>query len=194
MVRMDMAVNGDVYPFVRKSFNKQGQRQFAYMGSDRPEKGLYLLAEVFRRCNYQLHTYGNIAYAPLVRLPNVHHHGFATTVPLFGSQLCQRCDAFLNTSISDANPTTLLEASAWGLPAACTPQSGYYGDQRCHDLFWGLNPADPEGIVNLLHHINSLSEDELMALTRHRRQVVEKHYSWKKFLNTIGETLDFFNI
>jgi glycosyltransferase involved in cell wall biosynthesis len=182
---VDMAVDADRFPFVRESFPPPGQRQFCYIGNSRPEKGTDILAEVFRRSRYKLHCYGNLD-GNICGLPNVVCHGYAHTIPQFGRDLCNTAVMMLNTSKSDANPTTLLETAAWGLVVACTKESGYHG---ASSPFWGLNKDDPDGIVQLLQYIQGVDEAVLWAQVRAQRKAIELNYTWTRFCETISSKL-----
>lgn len=185
MVRVDMAIDTNTFPYVKTKFNPKGKRSFFYIGCDRPEKGLNLLFEIMRRVPYQMHTYGNISH-PLIGLPNVHHHGWTQTSPQWASDLANIADCFLNTSISDANATTLLEAMAWGFPVGCTPQSGYYNSP---DILFGMNPNDVNGCVNLLQFISDVDESYLIQRSQYARKIIENNYTWDKFCRTIWDKI-----
>ena len=181
ITRLDMAINPNHYPASRQKFHPPGQRTFAHIGCDRPEKGTHILHDIFQGTQHQLHIYGNFNDSPLLRLPNVKYHGYVQTTPEFGLELCNKTDVFLNTSTSDANPTTLLEATCWGLPVACTPQSGYWPDQP----FWGLNPNDLHGIHNLLKYIQEATNQTLWNQLEKQRQKINQSHTWNQFLTTI---------
>jgi glycosyltransferase involved in cell wall biosynthesis len=186
ITRLDMAIDTTLYPHVKHHWSPNHNRQFVYIGADRPEKNLDLLADIFSRCHYTLHTYGMIGNTRLLNLPNVHHHGYADTHAQFARDLCAFADVFLNTSRSDANPTTLLEAAAWGLVVACTPQSGYYGETS---PFWGLNLENVQDNINLLQYAQTCPEDALRSQAKIQRKRIETDHTWDKFVNTITDKL-----
>lgn len=182
ITRLDMAIDPNHYPYVKRTIKPPGARTYCHIGSDRPEKGLPLLIEIFRRLpQYTLHIYGNISHDTVHHHPNIICHGHTTMVPQFGQDLCDTAELMINTSVSDANPTTLLEAAAWGLPVACTPQSGYWPDQP----FWGLNPNDIDGIINLLHHLQTAPPETFWQQSKKQRKVIETNHTWHKFCTTI---------
>lgn len=186
MTRLDMAIDANAYPFVKHKFNPPGQRQFAYIGCDRPEKGVDLLAAIMAKSPYHLHAYGVMdGNSAFCRLPNVHYHGWTDTNPQWATDLCNMVDGFLNPSRSDANATVILEACAWGLPVALSPGSGYYTDARNDDMFYGLNTNDPEGCANLLEYINRADEAGLLERSRRIRKIIEQKYNWQRFCDTV---------
>jgi len=182
ITRLDMAIDLSAFPYVR---NRITGRDFAYIGCDRVEKGLHTLHDIFKGTDYKLHIYGNIDGAnPLAQLPNVYHHGYATTIKEFGSDLCQSCVAFLNTSISDANPTTLIETAAWGLIVACTKGSGYHHNRE-NSLFWSLSDDDMNANRWLLNYLSTESEEILLARMQKVRAGIESQHNWGRFTSQV---------
>lgn len=190
IVRLDMAIDAARFPHVKKKFQPPGQRAFAYMGSDIPEKNLAFLHEMFARVPYRLHIYGMVdSHIPLCRLKNINLYGWASTVPEWATDLAAKADCFLSTSISDANPTTLLEAGCWGFQVACSPQSGYWPDQRSYNLFHGLNLEDVEGCVNFLHWLQSAPEGELLARSAATRETIVNKFNWDVFCGKVWDVV-----
>jgi glycosyltransferase involved in cell wall biosynthesis len=122
---LDMAVDGDEYPYLKKRFNPPGRRGYFYIGSssDRPEKGCDILEKTMAKLSRFPSGWigGGRELSSMKRIAT-----YASLTPSFMAALANQFDFFINTSISDANPTTILEAMAWGFPVACTPGSGYH--------------------------------------------------------------------
>lgn len=194
MVRLDMAVNKDEFPFVRTKFNPPGQRKLVYIGSSTPHKNLNFMTQVMQKLpNVTLHWYGGDGGHPLSRLPNVKAIG-ATGVfqnivsginPKMAKVIVDETDIFINTSISDANPTTLLETTAWGCIGACTPQSGYYNDPMFEEL--SLNDIDRTiaTIKKLLYEPSEVLMQKAIA----NRRIIEENYNWDVFCNKVWTKL-----
>jgi len=66
----------------------------------------------------------------------------------------------LTVGSADANPTTILEAMAWGLIPICTPTSGYMGIPSIPNVPVG-NAATAAATVRRLLHVD---ESELVAM------------------------------
>lgn len=193
MIHLDMAVNGSSFPKVKTGFSPRGARTFVYLGSDIPEKNLGMLHAMFINQPFHLHIYGMVnSEIPLCRLPNISLYGWTSTTPEWASDLAQKADCFLSTSVSDANPTTLLEAGCWGFQVACTPQSGYWPDHRSNNLFHGLNPNDIEGCVNFLHWLSNEPEQNLLARSEATRQTILEKYNWNVFTSKVLQTIEKF--
>ena len=182
MTRVDMAIDAVRFPVVKTSFSEPGKRQFFYIGADRFEKGLSVLESIFAGTSHKLHLYGMIDGAhPINRLPNVHLHGWADVCEQFAVDLAQTADCLVHGGISDAKPTTLLEATSWGFPVACTPQSGYWPDQP----FYGLNPGDIDGSRAFLDYIQWVPADVLRMRAQQNREVVRQNHNWDRFIGTV---------
>lgn len=185
MTRLDMAIDMAAFPHVKQSFSPQGQRQFFYIGADRPEKGLSNLERIFAGTGHQLHLYGHIGDSPLTRMPNVHVHGWTETSPGFARDLATFADCYVHGGVSDANPTTLLESASWGFLAACTPQSGYWPGRP----FYGLNMGDIDGCRTLLNYVQSASESDLAGNQLGMRAAVARDHTWDIFTSKVVEVV-----
>ena len=83
-------------------------------------------------------------------------------------------DFLLTCGRSDSNPTTILEATAWGLVPVAPVQCGYYGDD------WLLNiPLDDiAGASAVLNALNMAPEEELVARRTAGLERLDSHYTW----------------
>lgn len=180
---VDMAVDAQQYPFIKTEFNPPGKRGYLYIGSNRPEKGCDVLAGTMAQLrDFPRGWIGSgpdIPYVP--RLAT-----YAALTPEFVCSLAEQFDFFVNTSVSDANPTTILEAMAWGFPVACTPESGYYQIPS----ILTLSTKDTDVNVNALRKLQYAPEDELKTLSATGRQLVETHYTWERFCSTVWRELE----
>lgn len=188
IVRLDMAVNADVFPRLKTSFNNP--RRLVYVGSATEHKNLGYLTEIMKAMpDVQLSWYGGFLEHPLARLPNVRTVGWQMLVGQAAKEICDNHDIFINVSMSDANPTTLLEASAWGLIAGCTPESGYYNDKK----FFELRLDDIQFCKNQIRGILGMQDAELLAWADRNREDVIKNYNWNVFTDKVITSLARFN-
>jgi glycosyltransferase involved in cell wall biosynthesis len=186
IVRLDMAVDGNQFPFLREKFHSPGKRRFVYIGSAMPQKNLgYMTQLVASMPGIQLDWYGGDSNHPLAKLPNVRTFGWITLDRQRAQQIVNDCDIMINTSISDANPTTLLESRAWGLITACTPQSGYYNDP----YFTELKLDDIGYSRQALQCLNETPSDVLMKRAKDSRKEIEERYTWENFCDTVWSEL-----
>jgi len=191
ITRLDMAVNTIHYPYLRKQFNKPGLRKLVYIGSSTPHKNLGFMVEIMKRISgTKLYWYGGSSDHPLAQLKNVQTTGWSIMNKTVARRIIDDADIMINTSISDANPTTLLEARAWGLITACTPQSGYYNDP----FFDALDLDDLDGSVETVRNLifNVPSEELLERAEKSKDEIVAK-YTWDRFCQTIWDEIKTYN-
>lgn len=182
-VRLDLAVDVRDYPRVKTRFNPPGQRGFVYIGSNREIKGTPVLSATFGH----LTGYRRGWVGPGDAIPQVPRIAeYRDLTPSFISTLAEMYDVFVNTSISDPNPTTILESMAWGFPVACTPQSGYYNMPSIIPL----STTDIEFNIRQLQHLQNATPDELQQLANTNRRLVEENYTWDRFVATVWNVLN----
>jgi glycosyltransferase involved in cell wall biosynthesis len=183
IVRVDMALNAQDYPWIKRKFNAPGNRGFLHIGYNVPEKGPEVLAATMQRLpEFRKGWIGagdEILYVPRIT-------PFAYLTPEYIRKLAETYDIFVNTSVSDANPTTILEAMAWGFPVACTPQSGYYEMPS----LMPLSTTDIGANVDVLTKMQYASNESLQALSQINRRLIETHYTWERFCGTVWQTLE----
>lgn len=179
MVRLDGAVDAQLYPRVKNQFNRSGQRGYLYIGNSHdPRKGVGFLSQLME----QLENYprGWIGNGP--EIPNIPRISTARSLtPEFMAGIAEQYDFFISPSRADPNPTTILESMAWGFPVVCTPQSGYYETEYRHNIYLD----DVERSVDVLKQLQDMSEAELVNMADKARIVVEHDYTWEKFTSTV---------
>lgn len=182
MTRLDMAVNADIFPHVKKSFNNPNERGIVYVGSSMPQKNLGLMVEIARRMqDVRFEWYGGSADHPLAKLSNVYVEGWQQLSRKKIKNICNRNDIFLNTSSSDANPTTLLEFGlASGLIPICTKTSGYHNDDHFVNI-----PHDPDKAVHIIREWLRKPQHVLMQRSLLNREECEAKYTWDRFCSTV---------
>lgn len=186
MVRLDLAVDTDQFPPLKQSFRVDVDRRFLYIGNSTKHKNLGYLAQIMQAMpERQLHWYGGSNDHPLARLPNVHVTGHVKLDAEMGSKICSETDMMINVSSSDANPTTLLETAAWGLPVACTAGSGYYNGWP----FYEIPENDVQTAVATLRSLITLPESALIRSSKDNIQLVRDNYTWDNFCYGIWNIL-----
>jgi glycosyltransferase involved in cell wall biosynthesis len=178
MIRMDMAIDIKYFPKIKKEFNKPGQRKFLYIGKNDPTKGITFLSDVAK--SYQKGAFGWIGGGSeidgITRID-----GYRDLTPEFMEKIALEYDFFISPSVADANPTTILEAMAWGFPVLATKQSGYYESKAITNIF--LN--DVEKTQAVLDKFQNMDESELKERTDFGRTIVEEKYNWSCVTETI---------
>ena len=87
---------------------------------------------------------------------------------------------------SSPNPTTILESMSWGFPVVCTPQSGYYETSYRKNIYHD----DFDRSVEVLRQLQFADENVLQEMSTEARRVVERDYTWDRFIDTICSALD----
>lgn len=196
-MRCDLGINRSDYPLTKTGFNPPGQRRFLYIGNAGPMKGVdYFCA--LAEANPHL-SFGWIGwqgpgqrpagtlrreYRPLERRllsGPVITHGGANWRDRASTDLVASHDFLLTCGRSDSNPTTILEATAWGLVPVAPVQCGYYGDD------WLLNiPLDDiVGASSVLNALNMAPEAELVARQAAGLRRLDSHYTWDRAADQI---------
>lgn len=178
ITQLDMAIDPNSFPRIKTRFNPPGKRGFLYIGANRPEKATYILSALMER-------FPEVPRGWIGTGPDIPHMQRLTTharlTPSFVSDLAAKYDIFLNTSLSDANPTTVLEAMSWGFAVACTPGSGYRGVGS----IWELDGTDLDASTDCLRHIQSMPESALLTAGTTNRAKVEERFTWDHFLSKL---------
>lgn len=178
MVRLDMAVDVEDFPMVKRKFNKPGCRGFLYIGTNEPRKGTDFLGDLmshFPDCNK-----GWIG--PGKDIPNVTRiSNDRPLTPEFMATLANDYDFFISPSRVDPNPTTILQSMAWGFPVVCTLQSGYYETSYRRNIFLD----DMQKSVSVLKDLQYADESELVKMAEEARAIVLADYNWEKFNSTV---------
>jgi glycosyltransferase involved in cell wall biosynthesis len=182
IVRLDLAVNAAEFPQVKKRFNPPGKRGYLYIGNNRPEKGIEALSATLERL--EKYPRGWVGGGPdIPHVPRI--AGYRPLTREFMAGLAEGYDIFVNTSLSDANPATILEAMAWGFPVACTPESGYYK----MPTIVPLSTTDIDANVAALEGMQHAPEERLHELSRANRALVETQYTWERFCAAVWKEL-----
>lgn len=187
IMRLDMAVNSQAWPHRKAKFNDIGNRGIVYVGSDMPQKNLGLMYEIVRRMpDQKFRWYGGNGENPLAKLPNMQVIGWCDFNDKNRVQeICDFADFFLNTSWSDANPTTLLEFGlASGIIPICTETSGYWRD----DSFVNISHNPDDAVQTIRHQLNRDSSD-LLNRSLLNRSIAETKYTWDNFCGSVWNEL-----
>lgn len=186
MFRLDMALDTEHFSFRRNHFRPIGKRRLIYCGSSMPQKNLGLMTEMMKRLpDVELHWYGGHLDHPLAKLRNVRTTGWSDLTPGLLDKMVGDCDIFVNTSVSDASPTAMLEGAATGFVVACTPESGIYDNAMVSEL--SLN--DVHHNVNVVRDLLNAPEEHLMDRARAARQEIERTHTWPRFCERLWAEL-----
>jgi glycosyltransferase involved in cell wall biosynthesis len=178
MVRLDMAVDINSYPFIKLHFNIAGERKFLFIGNNNPNKNTAMLTHLAEKLEPE--SIGWIGSGN--EIPGVKRiSSDVALTPDFMKEIARRYDFFISTSLADANPTTILESMAWGFPVVCTPQSGYYETE----YLFNIDAKDIDKSISILNHLQFAPANYLIEVSLAARKVVKNTYNWDNFTDKI---------
>jgi hypothetical protein len=183
MRHLDLAVNRAHFPFVKTRFNPPGARRFVYIGHTAHNKNVGYLARLQRDC-----PDADISWIGRGRkkIPGLHVLGFMDFRRPEARATVAEFDFMITVGAMDANPTTILEAMAWGLVPVVTMQSGY--ENRPGIVNVPLD--DVEGAQQVFHRLQAASDAELLELQREGQHAVDTHYRWDRFHAQVRAAID----
>jgi glycosyltransferase involved in cell wall biosynthesis len=182
IVPFDMGIDIARFPRLKTRFNQPGKRRFLYLGWAGAQKGTHLLSILFGLAR----SHQCVAVGPASPIPNVDCRRRVLFTPSYLQRLAAECDFLLVPGVSDANPTVVLEAMAWGFPVACTPQSGYCNIPE----ILPLSITDMRHNVATLDMLQQADERDLLARADAARSLVATCYTWERFTTTLLTALN----
>jgi glycosyltransferase involved in cell wall biosynthesis len=93
-------------------------------------------------------------------------------------KLLDRCDVFVNSSVVDNQPVSILEAFAAGLPVVTTPTGGIKEMVKDEETGLVVAAEQPEAMARALARLLS-NQDRALAMAERARAEVRK-YTWPK--------------
>ncbi|UCG57070.1 MAG: hypothetical protein JSU70_19670 [Phycisphaerales bacterium] len=178
MVRLDMAVETSLFPRVKNRFNPPGKRGYLYIGRNGPMKGTRFLGELLSSLGDYRRGWIGVGQ-DIPGITRISHDRDLT--PDFMAEIAETYDFFVSAAAADPNPTTILESMAWGFPVICTPQSGYYETSYRKNIY----RDDLGRSVQVLRQLQFADEGTLMRMADEARMVVEREYTWDRFVGTV---------
>jgi glycosyltransferase involved in cell wall biosynthesis len=183
MRRLDMAIDRADFPVLKTRFAAPGDRGLAYIGHTGPMKNTAYLSEIADHLEGVGFGWIGSGDRPIRGLQAFGQQDFATPA---GRAAVSRHDFVVSVSSADANPTTMLEAMAWGLIPICTPQSGYDSVPGIVNVPLGDAAAAAAVIRGWLNR----PEEDLLAVQAANRARLEHIYSWDVFADRVFEAIE----
>ena len=183
MVHLDLAIDRSDFPPLKASFAAPGRRHIVYIGHKAGYKNtpyLSAIAALVPETEFAWIGGGPGAIRGLTALGRI---DFSTQA---GRDLIGQFDFLLTVGKADANPTTILEAMAWGLIPICTPTSGYEGIPSVPNV-----PADdPEASASIIRRLLMAEEVDLVAMKEENWRLLDEHYTWDRFAAQVTEAIE----
>lgn len=174
LTHLDLAVDREDFPPAKAAFAPPGRRRFVYIGHSGWTKNTPYLSAIAARMPEAEIAWIGAGRAPI---PGLRPLGFQDFRREEARSLVAGYDFMITVGRADANPTTVLEAMAWGLIPVCTPQSGYIGYEGIVNL-----PLDrPEAAVARLRWLQMLPDATLRRLQRANWELLDAHFTWDRF-------------
>lgn len=184
MHRVDMAIDTNHYPPLKKKINKLKERKFLYIGNDYKFNNYSKNTNFFQNIisSYPKGNFGSMGNKRFVGATN---YGWADFKKKKFQKIISTYDFLIMTSNHDANPTTILEAMSWGLIPVVTKECGYFKHKGIINI-----PLDNlKKTIDILDKLQNISEKKLLTISRYNQNNVKIKYSWKRINNIIYKNI-----
>ena len=182
LVHLDLAVDRMEFPLLKTKYNSPGKRKFLYIGHTAWCKNTEFLEELAKQLpntHFSWAGFGRI-------LKNVASLGVVDFSEKYAHNLLNEYDFLLMPSSSDANPTTILEAMAWGLIPLSSLQSGYEGFPSIRNL----SIENLEEAVSTIENLQFIPESKLKEWQKENIKLLDQHFNWERFCNQVLEEIE----
>jgi glycosyltransferase involved in cell wall biosynthesis len=183
MIHLDLAIDRHDYPPMKTSFGAPGKRKVVYVGHTYEYKNTSYLSEIAALVPGA--EFAWIGYGPRT-IPGLTPLGIVEFDTVAGRDLVSGFDFMLTVGKADANPTTILEAMAWGLIPVCTPTSGYEGMSGIANVPLGDAPA----AAAILRGLLAADDSELLAIQSENWRQLDRHYTWDRFAAQVMDAIE----
>ena len=182
-VHVDLAVDRNDFPVVKHGFAPAGQRSFVYIGNTAWYKNPDYLEEIATLLPSTQFGWIGRGDRPIRGFDALGVQDFSTEA---GRELVGRFDFLVTVGSADANPTTIVEAMAWGLIPVCTRESGYSGIASIPNV----PLADADRASEILRHLDRLSDDELQEMQAANWALLDDHFNWDRLCDQVVDAVD----
>ena len=177
IIHLDLAVDRSDFPFIKKNFSPAGKRSFLYIGHTKWYKNFSFLEKLAQKLPETEFAWmgGN---QPLKNIQGLGKFDFSNKE---AKELIQEYDFMITVGSADANPTTILEAMAWGLIPVCSVQSGYEGFSGIRNI-----PIDNiDDAVKTINDLQSVPEEQLNKWQQDNLDSLYNHFNWERFCSQV---------
>ncbi len=183
IIHLDLAIDRHDYPPLKTFFGAPGKRRVVYIGHTYTYKNTPYLSEIAAlvpEVDFAWIGSGTQAIRGLTALGQIDFDSQA------GKDLVAQFDFLLTVGKADANPTTILEAMAWGLIPICTPSSGYEGIPSIPNVPVD-DAATAAAIVRRLLHVD---DSDLVAMQSENWRLLDEQYTWDRFADQVVAAIE----
>ena len=182
MKQIDLAVDRNEFPIIKREFNPPGKRKFIYIGHTADHKNTFYLSQIAHALTEM--EFGWIGSGNGIN--GVKAYGNMNFETHAAKEIISQFDFLITVGSADGNPTTILESMAWGLIPVCTPQSGYAGYPGIVNI--PLNNLIEA--VPILKQLQYCPESTLLTLQRVNYEALDNHFNWDRFSRQVMEAID----
>jgi len=177
IIHLDLAVDRGDFPVIKEHFNPVEKRRFLYIGHTAWYKNIPFLEKLSEKLPETEFAWMG-GKKPLKNIKGLGKFDFSNKE---AKELIQEYDFLITVGFADANPTTILEAMAWGLIPICSVQSGYEGFSGIRNI-----PIDNiDDAVKTIKSLQSVSEEELNKWQKENLALLDKQFNWKRFCGQV---------
>lgn len=177
IIHIDLAVDRLDFPFIKKKFNPSKKRRFLYVGHTAWYKNTSYLEKIAKELP-------DIDFAWIggdQSLKNIKCLGKLDFSSYESKSIVKDYDFLITVGSADANPTTILEAMAWGLIPVCSVQSGYEGFSGIQNIsIDNLNDS-----VKTIIKLQSIPEEKLKIWQNDNLDCIDSHFNWDRFCSQV---------
>ena len=177
IIHLDLAVDRGDFPVIKEHFNPVEKRRFLYIGHTAWYKNISFLEKLSEKLPETEFAWmgGN---QPLKNIKGLGKFDFSNKE---AKELIQEYDFLITVGSADANPTTILEAMAWGLIPVCSIQSGYEGFSGIPNI----SIDNVEEAVETIKNLQSVSEEQLKIWKQVNLAELDNHFNWGRFCSQV---------
>ena len=182
IVHLDLAIDRVDFPFIKRHFNPVEKRRFLYIGHTAWYKNITFLERLAKN----FHEIDFAWMGGTKSLKNINTLGIFDFSKQEAKNLIKKYDFLITVGSSDANPTTILEAMAWGLIPVCSVQSGYEGFSGIRNI----SIDDMEDAVATINKLQSVSEEQLKLWQHENMDCLDNHFNWSRFCSQVLDEIE----
>jgi len=180
-LQINMGIEQEDYPLIKKKINPKQKRKFLYIGNTQSWKNTNQLEQIAK--NYPNFQGGYISSGFINGWEKIAN--FANLTLEFMQRIVNEYDFFLNVSSGDAQATTILENICFGLVVACTPESGYN-----YPSMIPMHVSDIEYNCQQINKMQEMEEDEYLKRMEDNLNHIKISHNWESICSKIIEYIN----
>lgn len=181
LLRVNMGIDVDEYPVIKKKFNPKGKRKYLYIGQASWYKNTAQLEKIAESIpNFEG---GYISTGEIKGWKKIAN--WADLTPEYMAKIADEYDIFVNTSSSDPSPATILENMCFGFAVACTPESSYD-----YPSLTRLHVSDTTFNVKQLQELQNMDDSEVLARAKKNRELAIQNHNWNEITAKIVDFVE----